>query len=124
MYLQRPIESALPGSGRSSVFLKAKEREGGDFALASVAAAISVNGSSIRHVSVVLGGVAPVPYRARRVEEYLRGRAIVEVDPSQVSNLTLPDATPMKDNAYKVGLASNLVKTAVLRLLGAKHPVA
>ena len=118
IYLQKPIEPAPYDNGRKSLYLRAREREGGDFPLVSVAAAISLDGSSIRHVSVVLGGVSPVPYRARRVEEYLRGRPVAEVDPNQVSKLTLPDANPMRDNAHKVGLASNLTKRAIMRLLG------
>ncbi len=62
---------------------------------------------------VVLGGVAPVPYRARRAEEYLEGRPISQVDPPRAGSRVLPDARPMADNEYKVILANNLVKNAV-----------
>ena len=101
-----------------SLYLKAREREAGDFALVSVAAGIKLEGTIIVRASVVLGGVAPVPYRAREVEEYLRGKEAGHVDPAYAGSLALPDARPMADNAYKVILARNLVKRAVGRLVG------
>ena len=106
-----------PEAGARSVYLKAREREAGDFALASVAAAVRTLGSTVTAASVVLGGVAPVPYRARRAEEYLKGRPVAEVDGAVAGRLAVEGATPMKDNAYKVLLAANLVKRAVARLL-------
>ena len=109
----------LRGKGlRRSLYLKAREREAGDFALVSVAAVVSLEDSTIRHAAVVLGGVAPTPYRAQPVEDYLRGKPIAEVDPAVAGSIALPDARPMTDNSYKVVLAANLVKRAVTRLLG------
>lgn len=120
IYLQRPAETGLRESSRSSVYLKSGEREGGDFALASVAAVLSLSGSSIRHMPVVLGGVAPVPYRAFRVEAYLRGKPVGEVDAAFAASLALPNANPLADNGYKVPLATSLVKRAIVRLLATK----
>ena len=104
-------------SGTRSLYLKAREREAGDFALASAALSLYLQDSRVAAASVFLGGVAPVPYRARRAEEYLKGRAIVDVDPSLVGRAALEGAAPMKDNGYKVILATNLVKRAVAQLL-------
>ncbi len=108
-----------PPEGARSIYLKAREREAGDFALASVAAAMRPLGSIVAAARVVLGGVAPVPYRAHRTEEYLEGRSMTEVDGAVAGRLAVEGATPMKDNAYKVPLAANLVKRAVARLLAA-----
>ena len=106
------------GAPSRSLYMKAREREAGDFALVSVAAAVTLEGTTLVRASVVLGGVAPVPYRAREVEEYLRGKEAGQVDLAHAGSLALPDARPMADNAYKVILARNLVKRAVGRLLG------
>jgi xanthine dehydrogenase YagS FAD-binding subunit len=113
--LPRP---ALSASGHRSLYLKARERESGDFALVSVAAAISLEGDVVRHAAVSLGGVAPFPYRASQVDRYLQGRPVAEVDPALAGSLALPDARPMADNGYKVTLAGNLVKRAITQLLG------
>ena len=80
--------------------------------------AVIVNAGVLQSASVALGGVAPVPYRARQVEQYLRGKSVVQVDPVVAGSLALPDARPMADNEYKVILANNLVKRAVAQLLG------
>ncbi|MFB3119273.1 MAG: xanthine dehydrogenase family protein subunit M, partial [Stenotrophomonas maltophilia] len=117
VYLQRPAEDSLRESGRSSLYLKTGERAGGDFALVSVAAVLILNGPSIRRMPVVLGGVAPVPYRAFQVEAYLRGRPVGEVDAVFAASLALPNANPLADNGYKITLATNLVKRAITRLL-------
>ena len=108
----------MRGKGlRRSLYLKAREREAGDFALVSVAAVVTLEDSTISRVAVVLGGVAPTPYRAKQVEDYLRGKPIAEVDPAVAGSLALPDARPMADNRYKVVLAANLVNRAVRQLL-------
>ena len=83
---------------------------------------LTQRGATIRHASLVLGGVAPVPYRARLVEDYLRGKTPAEVDPVHAGSLAVPDARPMADNGYKVILAANLVKQAVQQLLSPSNP--
>jgi len=126
VYLSRPSESMpeippMQGGDKRierSLYLKARERESGDFALVSVAAAVIREGNVVLRASLALGGVAPAPYRARPVEEYLRGRSVAQVDPAHAGSLALPDARPMADNGYKVILAQNLVKRAVSQLVG------
>ena len=119
--LPRPAALGAPsGSGVEtprSLYLKAREREAGDFALVSVAARLAVSDGVVRQAAVALGGVAPVPYRATQVEEYLAGRAVDAVDAVHAGSLSIPDARPMTDNGYKVVMANNLVKQAVARLL-------
>ncbi len=106
-----------------SVYLKVRERESGDFALVSVAAALSFDdsgdgGAVIGQARVVLGGVAPVPYRAVEVEEWLVGRLASGVDPAEAAALVLPNATPLPQNGYKIPMARNIVKRALASLLG------
>ena len=102
----------------SSIYLKVREREAGDFALISVAAALSVEDGVIRNARVALGGVAPVPHRATEVEDYLAGRPAADIDPAEAATLALPDATPLPQNAYKLPMARNTIKRALSRLLG------
>jgi xanthine dehydrogenase YagS FAD-binding subunit len=115
VHLANPAPTA---GGQRSLYLKARERESCDFALVSVAAVINVEGDVIRHAAVSLGGVAPVPYRAGLVDQYLQGKPVAEIDPAHAGSLAIPDARPMADNGYKVTLASNLVKRAIIQLLG------
>ena len=115
--LPRPSDLGSDGQPPRSLYLKAREREAGDFALVSVAVRLAVSNGSIQGAAVALGGVAPVPYRAAAVEEYLTGRAVDAVDAAHAGTLSIPDARPMTDNGYKVVMANNLVKQGIARLL-------
>ncbi len=105
---------------RPSLYLKAREREAGDFALVSVAAVIDLHdtpdGSAINRAAVTLGGVAPIPYRASEVEDYLTGQPVSDIDPSHAGSLALPEARPLTQNAYKLPMARNLIHRAVAQL--------
>ena len=105
-----------------SVYLKVRERESGDFALVSVAVGLSIDGDGagavISEARIVLGGVAPVPYRAAEVEDYLAGRRAADVDPAEAAALALPNATPLPQNGYKLPMARNIIKRALALLLG------
>ncbi len=115
--LPRPADLGVDGQPPRSLYIKAREREAGDFALVSVAVRLAVSGGTIRQAAVALGGVAPVPYRATQVEEYLTGSTIDSVDAAHAGTLSIADARPMTDNGYKVVMANNLVKQGIARLL-------
>ena len=115
--LPPPAGLGADGLPPRSVYIKAREREAGDFALVSVAVRLAVSDGVVQQAAVALGGVAPVPYRATAVEEYLTGRAVDNVDAAHAGSLSIPDARPMTDNGYKVVMASNMGKQGVARLL-------
>ncbi len=100
-----------------SVYLKVRERESGDFALVSVAAALSLDNGIIRQARIVLGGVAPIPYRATEVEDCLTGRLASGLDPAEAAALALPNATPLPQNGYKLPMARNTIRRALAFLL-------
>ena len=103
-----------------SIYLKAKERQSMDFALASVALSLEVSEDVVLYASVVLGGVAPVPYRAHSAEDALVGTPVGDVDSERVGRIAAEGATPLSDNGYKVRLVSGLVSRAVRTLLRGK----
>ena len=107
-----------PAPGQRSVYLKAKERRTQDFALASVAASVRVSGGVVEHASLVLGGVAPTPWRASDAENALRGVPVADVDAEAVGWLAVDGARPLRDNHFKVRLAASLVRRAIGLLLG------
>jgi len=103
-------ESAL---GRTGAYRKAMDRKAWSFALASVAVAARVRDGKARDVRIVLGGVAPVPYRAAAAERLLEGRALDEAARAAAAETALAGAEPLRDNAYKVPLARELVSRAL-----------
>ena len=101
-----------------SMYVKARERESGDFALVSVAAVLTVGNGTVTSASVVLGGVAPTPYRATATEEYLTNRSTDSVSAEHAGSIAIIDPRPLPDNTYKLPMAANLVNRAIDTLLG------
>ena len=108
-----------PSPDERSIYLNARERQTQEFALASVAASIRVSAGVIERASLVLGGVAPTPWRATHSEEALRGMSVVGVDADAVGQLAVRGAQPLRDNHFKVRLAASLVSRAIGSLLQA-----
>ena len=106
-----------PAPGSCSIYLKARERRTQDFALASVAAALHVADGVVERAALVLGGVAPTPWRATDAEDALRDTPVSEVDAAAIGRLAVGNARPLRDNHFKVRLASSLIARAVASLL-------
>jgi xanthine dehydrogenase YagS FAD-binding subunit len=68
----------------------------------------------VRDGRVVLGGVAPIPWRAPKAEAFLRGKKIDETLAGQAGVIALEGAKPLKDNVYKVKMAQDLVRRGLL----------
>src|SRR6185369_14178218 len=102
-----------------STYLKFKERESLDFALASVAAAVQLApDKTVRASRIVLGGVAPMPWRVPAAENYLNGKTLSPDVLAEVGKLALAEAKPLEKNAYKVPLAQTLVRRALTKAGG------
>jgi xanthine dehydrogenase YagS FAD-binding subunit len=93
-----------------------------DFALVSVAAAITASDGVWEAGRIVLGGVAPVPYRAKVVEDALAGQDIRSELPDAISELRAL-ARPMSHNAFKLRLMETLIERTVLRALDSPRVV-
>jgi xanthine dehydrogenase YagS FAD-binding subunit len=102
----------------ASRYRKVRERASYAFALASIAAALDVGDGEIRDVRIALGAVAPMPWRARRAEELLRGGPATAEAFRAAADAELAAAEPLPDNAYKIPLIRNLI-TATLTELAA-----
>ena len=105
-----------PAPGTKQAWSKLKNREVYDFAIVSVAAAFVVQNDTWVDGRVVLGGVAPVPYRATAIENQLKGKNI-KTSVKQAAAAIRTVARPMSMNAYKVDLAQNLTERTILAAL-------
>lgn len=95
---------------------KKRVRDAIDFAIVSLASCINVEDGVIKDAKIVYGGVAPVPYRMREVEELLKGQAVSEELAEKAAELAVKDTSPMGKNEYKLFMMKDLMKTAVLRV--------
>jgi xanthine dehydrogenase YagS FAD-binding subunit len=109
------IELPPPIAGRS-VYVKVRERASFSFAVVSLAALLHVEDGVIRDVRLVLGGVAHRPWRATVAEGLLRGRPPDEERFTRAASAELHLAEPLRDNAYKLPLARNLIVETLVDL--------
>jgi xanthine dehydrogenase YagS FAD-binding subunit len=109
------IRIPAPAENTMQRFSKFRLRESIDFALVSVAVVLDMAQGVCRDARIVLGAVAPVPYRAVAAEDVVRGRPLDERQAGLAAEAALRDAKPMSGNAYKIEIAKTLVKR-VLRL--------
>ena len=103
-------------AGLPSLYRKARDRASYAFALASVAAVLSVEDGVVRHAGVAFGGLAHRPWRARHAEQALLGAAPTTAAFERAVDLELAAAEPLRDNAYKVRLARGLAVDVLERL--------
>jgi xanthine dehydrogenase YagS FAD-binding subunit len=103
-----------PRPGSKGFYHKVRERLAWDHAIAAVATVVESAGGVVRDARVVLGGVAPIPWRARKSEEFLRGKKVDEAIATQAGEIALEGAKPLKDNIYKVKMAQDLVGRSLL----------
>jgi xanthine dehydrogenase YagS FAD-binding subunit len=104
----------LPAPAPNSAYLKVRERESYEYATVSAAAALELNGETIRRARVALGSVAHRPWRLEAAEAQLAGTATGDRDSIRHAlDASFADARPLAHNAYKVPLARN----AALRVI-------
>jgi xanthine dehydrogenase YagS FAD-binding subunit len=110
------VDVPVAESGMRSTYRKIMDREAWTHALASAAVVLRMDGEVCREARVVLGGVAPVPWRVPAAEALLAGQRVTPDLAGRVGEAAVADARPLAKNAYKVPLARKLVERTVLDL--------
>ncbi|MFI5523781.1 FAD binding domain-containing protein [Streptomyces platensis] len=103
---------ALP-MARGSLYLKVRDRESYEFALASAAVALDLEDGVVRGVRLALGGVATKPWRARRAEDVLMGERADDAAFTRAATAELAPATTRPMNAFKAELARRTLVRAL-----------
>lgn len=114
----------VPGqpAGARGTFLKAMDRGAWSFATASVAVQLTLRGSTVGNARIVLGGVAPRPWRAEAAERVLMDAPLSDASISAAAAAAVQGARPMSQNGYKVPLVHGLVERALRRLTEGHRP--
>ncbi len=113
----REIRIPLIKKGEKSTYSKFIERGAWDFAIVSAAVKGTVSGGIFRDITIVLGGVAPVPWRLTKAENIIKGKKITEDLVREATREALKEAKPLEENGYKKELAEIVLYRAVLSLV-------
>ena len=100
---------------RRSLYLKIRDRQSYEFALASAAVALDLDGGVVRQARIALGGVATTPWRAREAEAALTGKRLDEASATNAARIAFAGAQPREHNAYKIALGQKTVVRALLQ---------
>jgi xanthine dehydrogenase YagS FAD-binding subunit len=107
------VELPARGFAANYTYLKIRDRLSYAFALVSVAAALELEGDTIKEVRLALGGVAHKPWRDPSAEAALRGQAANQATFSRAADLLVRDAKGFEHNAFKIDLARRAIMRAL-----------
>lgn len=100
-------------AGKKFYFEKVADRNVWDFALVSIAVAMSMDGDTISESRFVCGGVACTPHRLRNVENAARGKSLSDESADTVASIAAAGARALNANQYKLPMMENLVRRAM-----------
>jgi len=113
----REIKLPLTKKGEKSTYNKFIERGAWDFAIVSAAVRGTVSGGIFKDIKIVLGGVAPVPWRLTKAENIIKGKKVTENLVREATREALKEAKPLEENGYKKELAEIVLYRAALSLI-------
>lgn len=112
------VEIPALSYGRTSHYLKVRDRASYEFALTSAAVALDIKGGVIMAARVAMGGVGTKPWRSIAAEKALIGAMANEATYRSAANAALTEAKTHKHNAFKVELAKRTLVRALTTVGG------
>jgi xanthine dehydrogenase YagS FAD-binding subunit len=106
-----------PGNLKSGHY-EVRYKTSHDWPIAFATVLLAMNGTRVQAARVVMGAVAPIPWRSPAAEQALAGKTITEETAAAAAEAALQDARPLRQNAYKIQVAKTAVKRAILRAAG------
>jgi len=99
-----------------------REKDANDWPVSLAAAALEIDGDTVKSARICLGAVAPIPLRSKAAEEALVGKKVTEATAAAAADAAVAGAKPLAKNAYKIRTAHACVKRAVLLAAGIPVP--
>ena len=106
-----------PGSIKSGHY-EVRYKTSHDWPIAFATVLLTMSGSTVQAARVVMGAVAPVPWRSQAAEQALAGKAITPEVAAAAADAALRGAMPLSQNAYKIQVAKTAVERAILHAAG------
>jgi xanthine dehydrogenase YagS FAD-binding subunit len=100
---------------RRSLYLKIRDRQSYEFALASAAVALDLEGGMVREARVGLGGLSAKPWRSHEAEAALRGRPLTEASAQAAAEAAFADAVVHGETRFKPELGRRTLVRALLQ---------
>jgi xanthine dehydrogenase YagS FAD-binding subunit len=101
-------------TGMKSTTYEVRQKEALDWPLAAASVALKMTGGKVTAARIVMGHVAPTPWRATAAEQALTGKTVSEEVAQAAGEAAVSGAKSLGRNAYKIQLARVAVKRAIL----------
>lgn len=98
-----------PLAGSKSGYLKLRDRASYQFALASSAVILVMDGDTVREARIAMGGVGTKPWRAMEAERALKGATLTPQNMEKAAAIAMQGARPYRHNAYKIALGQQAI---------------
>jgi len=111
--LVQEIDIPAPSKNNRQGYQKFRIRNAIDFPIVSLAYCFNVEKQTIKDARIVLGAVAPIPLRARGVEEYLEGKPVSDETAMKAGGVAVQTFMPLAKNRFKVQIVKALLRKMV-----------
>jgi len=108
----------LPPASTNAATYVIKHKQSHDWPIVMASAVLDMDGGTARAASIVMGAVAPIPWRSEAAERSITGQVVSVASAEAAAEAAVADAEPLDHNAYKVRLARTAVKRAILEAAG------
>jgi xanthine dehydrogenase YagS FAD-binding subunit len=102
-----------------SAHYEVKFKQSHDWPVTMASVALTMSGTTVQSARVVLGAVAPVPWRSAAAEAVLKGKTVTDQVAAEAADAAVKTAVPMSQNAYKVQLARTTLIRTILKAMKA-----
>ena len=114
-------EILIPSAkGAKNATYEIRQKEALDWPLATASVVLTMKGTTVQSAAIVMGHVAPTPWRSAAAESAIAGKSITAASAEAAGAAAVADAKPLSQNGYKVQLAKVAVKRALLAAAGVK----
>jgi xanthine dehydrogenase YagS FAD-binding subunit len=110
------VQVPAPREGTRSTYHKIMDREAWTHAVVSAAIVLEMDKQVCRSARIVLGGVAPIPWRLPEVEQMLAGEHVTEALAAGAAERAVAGAKPLAKNGYKIPLTKGVVRRTLVEL--------
>src|SRR4029077_12564016 len=108
-----------PGAVKTGHY-EVRYKQSHDWPLAFTTIVLTMNGNTIASARVVIGAVAPIPWRSTDAERALEGNALKQATAALAGEAAVRAAKPLSRNGYKVQITKTAVKRAIMQIAGLK----
>jgi len=107
-----------PAQNTRAASYEVRQRAAFDWPLVHAVAVLEMDGSTVKAARIVLGQVAPIPWRSLGSDQALTGKSVTEDTAMEAAKAAVERARPLSHNKYKIALTKVAVKRAILQAAG------